>query len=685
MTKCAGIAASTGDPCKKPAKTGSDYCHLHGPSKAQALSKPKKAPAQKAPSDPNCPDKYIWNPKTKKCIQDNPAARARIASQNVPKIRTPSPKALLPSDSPARGIPRKGQTSKSSPPKDPTLKRLSPSPKPSLPRVRVSPSPLKGISPTPNKSPSSRAPTPNKSPSSRAPTPNKSPSPRAPSPKKSPFPKKPPYSAELITASHLNDIKTVKDLLRKGYNPDSAYSTGLTALNYAIDNGNIGIVKLLLNAGANPNALYEGSSPLYYAIMSNNPQVVELLLRYKADLNVEDNGSSLLYLAIVNASRQVIKVLLDARANPDSVNSGNGLTPLMLACGKGKKEIVKLLLKAGANPDPTDPTRMTPLMLACRKGRIEIVKLLLSLHVEPDRSDMYGWTALSYTIENPIPEPETLIPIIKVLLDAGADPNVIHDGSSILYYAIMSKNPEPVVKLLLEAGADPNVEDDESPPVLQYAIEFRNLAIIRYLLIAGANPNAIGKQRGYTALTTRNISAEITKLLLEAGADPNLMDGDGNFPLSYAVRNREILSAEFLLKAGANPNDVNRNGDTPLSIAYNNSGRYHMVELLLSAGADPNTEYNGIFLLNSRSVGDNVFLHEAEVAEIEHLAEQLLLAGAEPTDRSPPEVVRVIEKLTKKYGSLQNAHEHWKEYILPEWSKWKLAIPGRNTKAAGRR
>jgi len=372
----------------------------------------------------------------KNCPEASIVPKTSVPKTSVPKTSVPKTSVPKTSDSPARGISRRGQTSKSSPPKVPTLKRVSPSPKPSLPRVRVSSSPLKRISP-----------------------------------KKSQSPKKAPYSAELMMAINKNDIKTVKDLLTAGVDPNSVSSIGLTALGYAVD--------------------------------------------------------------------------------------------------------------------------------------------------------------------------RVYIEIIKLLLEYGADPNKYSFGKSVLMCAIPGGNIE-LVKLLLEYGADPNV---------------------------------VAKD-GHTPLTTwkeRELFPVITKLLLDAGANPNLMNGNGVFPLIFACRSvnygRLERSVELLLTAGADPNVVDWNGDTPLWIAYT-ARQYDSVKLLLSAGTDPNMSHHDQLLINSISTKN---------------AELLLLAGAKPTGHESPEVKQVIEKLISTHGSLQEAHEHWKQNILPEWTKWKLAIPGRNVKAAGRR
>ena len=82
--------------------------------------------------------------------------------------------------------------------------------------------------------------------------------------------------------------------------------------------------------------------------------------------------------------------------------------------------------------------------------------------------------------------------------------------------------------------------------------------------------------------------AEVTELLLDAGADPNLLDEYGATPLDFATLLERIPIVELLLNAGADPNfqDWNWFNRTPLFIMCN-VPNVQITELLLAAGADP--------------------------------------------------------------------------------------------------
>ncbi|CAL4073810.1 unnamed protein product, partial [Meganyctiphanes norvegica] len=96
---------------------------------------------------------------------------------------------------------------------------------------------------------------------------------------------------------------------------------GLTPLISAAmrQSDNIGIARILLEAGADPNILQKGvnRTALHYtALIPNREEFAKLLLDYGADSDIKDNG---------------------------------GDTALHITADKGRKEVAKILLAAGAN------------------------------------------------------------------------------------------------------------------------------------------------------------------------------------------------------------------------------------------------------------------------------------------------------------------------------------------------
>lgn len=124
--------------------------------------------------------------------------------------------------------------------------------------------------------------------------------------------------------------------------------------------------------------------------------------------------------------------------------------------------------------------------------------------------------------------------VVKVMLDAGADPNaVIGDGRTPLHIAAQFNRVESI-EALVEAGADPNFQDKfgRTPLILTDKGE-EGLATVRALLDAGADPN-IARKDGETALF-RVDSGEVAQALVDAGGDPSIKDSLGQTPDEWSA------------------------------------------------------------------------------------------------------------------------------------------------------
>jgi len=170
-------------------------------------------------------------------------------------------------------------------------------------------------------------------------------------------------------------IKTLSDVdffIKVTDNLNLKDKYGNTFLSQAILSGQMDIFHMLIENGADPNALHE-------AVRMNNDYAVEVLLKAGAIINKQDKyGSTPIYEVTCKASEKqlhIAKLLLDAGADPN-IPRFSTYTPLINAIKEGNSELVELLLKAGANPNAKSDKIYTVMMHAMLWKDERIIKLL---------------------------------------------------------------------------------------------------------------------------------------------------------------------------------------------------------------------------------------------------------------------------------------------------------------------
>ncbi|MCJ8339501.1 MAG: ankyrin repeat domain-containing protein [Pseudomonadales bacterium] len=383
----------------------------------------------------------------------------------------------------------------------------------------------------------------------------------------------------LYWAASMGHEKVISLLLDAGANINKTNGqTKETAIDVAAENGHFAIVKELLQAGAKPG------NAIVYAVKQNQIDTVTYLLDSGVNPNLKfPNSVSLLTLAAGQESSAMLLVLLKAGALP---NDKNGQSPALIQTLS--KSGIEALLAAGANPDTQTSSNLSPLYVAITKRQPEILKLLLAAGAKVNTlNGANNETALLKAIKD---HNQTAV---KQLLAAGADSNIANKyGVTPLFRAI---NDLPMVKLLLASGADIHAKvTSKQRTALHEAIAKGNIEVIRLLLAAGAKPNVYslaGKTPLHLASQYTVGNAYMVKLLVTAGANVNLQETSENkyIPLYLAANNGNYSQVDQLLKLGANPNVMayNQFRTTPVFQAAW-KGHYQVVERLLKSGANPN-------------------------------------------------------------------------------------------------
>ncbi|XP_051227873.1 uncharacterized protein [Lolium perenne] len=203
-----------------------------------------------------------------------------------------------------------------------------------------------------------------------------------------------------------------------GIDVNAVSKTGGTPMSYAAKEGNVQVMRYLLDRGGNPAMPDKrGSTPLHGAALGGHCEAVRLLLSKGVPVDPVDHRGAPLHLAASKDHVEVVKVLLEHAADINKVVN-HIVSPLNIAlCGKSLK-CIKLLIEAGADVNPLGSSAPTPLAQAVHDGLTDIIKLLLEAGADVNGLGSSTPTPLAQAVY------DGLTDIIKLLLEAGADPNI---------------------------------------------------------------------------------------------------------------------------------------------------------------------------------------------------------------------------------------------------------------------
>lgn len=263
---------------------------------------------------------------------------------------------------------------------------------------------------------------------------------------------------------------------------------------------------------------------------------------------------TILHKAVTEQLPAYIEELLKEKANPN-LQDADGDTPLhklfKTPYRKSSKEIAELLIAYKASLEITNHKGDTPFHIAATQTSglyTHLLKLLQNVNIQNAQTG------------------QTLLHMIS---------------------ALASDKSDRALYLLLERQADVTIADAQGNLPLHYAVQNKDIDIIKKLLDANKDvtinaKNKIGKTPLFFAIQSNNI--EIIDFLIQQGADPNIVDYQGNNMLHHAFSYKLTITASVIkhLINKINNNFVNtpnHNGELPAHIIspYEVEGTFKLI------------------------------------------------------------------------------------------------------------
>ncbi|MBL4601587.1 MAG: ankyrin repeat domain-containing protein [Emcibacteraceae bacterium] len=222
------------------------------------------------------------------------------------------------------------------------------------------------------------------------------------------------------------------------------------------------------------------------------------------------------------------------------------------------------------------------------------------------------------------------IEAVKKILATGFDVDSVLDGSTALKKCSQRIGQLSIIKLLLDAKADPNIPDKNGQTALSFASKFGHLEIVQILLKFGAFVDQDVTGFCYSSLqeAAKSNHEEVVKTLIGYGAeiDKTNKNISGGTPLMDACSLGYKRIAKILLDEGA---DINicildpypPNERTPLMAACGSNPDLEIVKIIVKAGANIN--------FKTPTLGLNA-LSLAKSDASDEIVQYLLANGAKP-------------------------------------------------------
>lgn len=193
-------------------------------------------------------------------------------------------------------------------------------------------------------------------------------------------------------------------------------------------------IRQLIRKGANPNTMRRDGVPLIHiAIVLGSEKTVWQLVRNGADLEIKSPlGELPLHIAARYNKDIIIRMLIEKGAKIESKDA-QANTPLHIATFYGNLESAALLMEMGASSNKVNIDRLSAVHIAAIEGEIEMIEFLAKQGANLDKKNADGKTALHMVLSEDmfLPSYKKKTATVKALIAAGAKHNLRDNNGKI--------------------------------------------------------------------------------------------------------------------------------------------------------------------------------------------------------------------------------------------------------------
>ena len=431
---------------------------------------------------------------------------------------------------------------------------------------------------------------------------------------------------------------------------------GNRALYIAVRNGDIQIVQMLLDCGADVNALNEdGQTPLHTAAGGEKdcPELCSILLKHNAKIDaVDKDGNQPLHLACEAALTSTVQHLLDCNADVLATNNSHQTALHKAACSKRDcPEVCVMLIAKGAQVNVTDGNGDTCLHVAFQKGNMNTVDVLVENDADCNVVNVCGETLLHLACKSRV----ECIELCDKLISHGVNPRIAdREGNLPFHVALKNRLTKTFSWLFEQLGYSTsndlekvNIGKEELVAHLDSANEAGDTHTCHYILELIGKLDTSNKlslsaldcrsRSGYLLLHTAIQKQDFTlcQYLIDHGASVNAevvpLHNDrrriyNKHPLHLAAELGDIDLCRLLIEHGAIVDAEMKGGRTALHLAIVNEEK-DVARLLMSHGADSSkVKIGGEFVVKRSEKRGNLKMASIIQASGEREKRNILLA-----------------------------------------------------------